>query len=77
MCADVVPVYSGVTTVRLPVVYVDEPAFGVGVMVYVVLSVVLVFNCIFSSFGTPLGCCDFVHNALSTNLFGNVEVALL
>ena len=77
MCADVVPVYSGVTTVRLPVVYVDEPAFGVGVMVYVVLSVVLVINCIFSSLSTPLGCCNFVHNALSTNLFGNVEVALL
>jgi len=77
MCADVVLVFSVVATVRLPVVYVDEPAFGVGVMVYVVLSVVLVFNCIFSSFGTPLGCCNFVHNALSTNLFGNVEVAFL
>ena len=77
MCADVVPVFSCVTTVRLSVVYVDEPAFRVGVMVYIVLSVVLVFNCIFSSFGTPFGCCNFVHNALSTNLFGNVEVVLL
>ena len=77
MCADVVLVFSGIITVLLPVVYVDEPAFGVGVMVYVVLSLVLVFNCIFSSSGTPFGCCNFVHNALSTNLFGNVEVALL
>ena len=77
MCADVVPVFGGVTTVRLPVVYVDEPAFGVGVMVYVVLSFVLVLNYIFSSFGYPLGCCNCVYSALSTILSDNVEVALL
>ena len=76
MCAGVVLVFNGVTTVWLPVVYVDEPACGVGVVVDVVLSFVLVLNYIFSSFGYPLGCCNYMHNALSTNLFGNVEVAL-
>ena len=76
MCAGVVLVYNGVTTVCLPVVYVDAPAFGVGVVVYVVLSFVLVLNYIFSSFGYPLGCCNYMHNALSTNLSDNVEVAL-
>ena len=60
----------------MPVVYVDEPACGVGVVVYVVLSFVLVFNYNFSSFGYPLGCCDYMHNALSTILSDNVEVAL-
>ena len=76
MCVGVVLVYIGVTTVCLPVVYADEPAFGVGVVVYVVLSFVLVLNYICSSFGYPLGCCNFMHNALSTNLSDNVEVAL-
>jgi hypothetical protein len=60
----------------LPVVYVDEPACGVGVVVGVVLGFVLLFNYIFSSVGFPLDCCNCVYTALSTMLSDNVEVAL-
>ena len=65
VCAGVVRTFSVVTTVWLPVVYVDKPAFEVGVVVGVVLRFKLAFNYIFASFNFPLGCCNCLYNALS------------